>query len=75
MGQREEAHKAIGDMLERGTISPSNSPWSSSIVLVRKKDGTIQFCVDYRKLNVVTQKGTYLLPRVDEMLDTLAGSQ
>ena len=75
VGQREEAHKAIGDMLERGVISPSNSPWSSPIVLVRKKDGTIRFCVDYRKLNAVTRKDAYPLPRVDETLDTLAGSQ
>ena len=75
MGQREEAHKAIGDMLERGVISPSNSPWSSPIVLFRKIDGTIRFCVDYRKLNAVTRKDAYPLPRVDETLDTLAGSQ
>ena len=75
VGQREEAHKAVQDMLERKVISPSNSPWSSPIVLVRKKDGTVRFCVDYRKLNAVTRKDAYPLPRVDETLDTFAGSR
>ena len=56
-------------------IKPSTSPWASPIVLVQKKDGSTWFCVDYRKVNNVTRKDAYPLPRVDDILDTLAGSQ
>lgn len=62
-------------MLERGIIEPSSSPWSSNVVLVTKKDGTVRFCVDYRVLNSLTKKDAYPLPRVDECLDSLAGSK
>ena len=68
--EREEVRK----MLQKGVIEPSVSPWSSNIVLVKKKDGSTRFCVDYRKLNAVTKKDSYPLPRVDECLDALAGS-
>ena len=64
----------INDMLERNVIEPSSSPWASPIVLVRKKDGTTRFCVDYRKLNEATVKDAYPLPRIDETLDHLAGA-
>ena len=62
-------------MLEAGVIEPSDSPWSSPVVLVREKYGTTRFCVDYRKLNDVTKKDAYPLPRIDESFDTLAGAQ
>ena len=62
-------------MLSRDVIQPSNSLWASPIVVVRKKDGRVRFCVDYRKLNSITYTATYPLPRIDNMLDTLAGSQ
>ena len=62
----------LKDMLEKNTIQPSNSPWASPIVLVKKKNGALRFCVDYRKLNAVTRKDAYPLPRVDDTLDTLA---
>lgn len=58
-------------MLEDDIIQPSSSPWSSPVVVVRKKDGTLRFCVDYRKLNSVTKKDTYPLPRIDDSLDRL----
>ena len=62
----------IDRMLQEGIISPSSSPWSSPIVLVKQKDKT-RFCVDYRKLNSLTKKDVYPLPRIDELLDTLKG--
>ena len=62
-------------MLKRGVIEPSNSPWSSYVVLVTKKDGGVHFCVDYRVLNSLTKKDAYPLSPVAECLDALAGSQ
>lgn len=62
-------------MLQKEVIKPSNSPWASPIVLVKKKDGSTRFCVDYRRLNSVTVKGAYPLPRVDESFDSLAGAK
>ena len=72
--QCEEASNQIREMLKKDIIEPSNSPWSSPIVLVKKKDSTYRFCVDYRKLNAVTVKDAYPLPRIDSMLDSLSGS-
>ena len=71
---RDTVHQLLEDTVTKGIISPSKSPWASPIVLVRKKDGTTRFCVDYRKVNDVTIKDAYPLPRVDDTLDTLAGS-
>ena len=62
-------------MLKKDVIKSSTSPWASPIVLVRKKDWSSRFCIDYRKVNAVTQKDAYPLPRVDETLDTLSGSR
>ncbi|GFW50081.1 retrovirus-related Pol polyprotein from transposon 17.6 [Trichonephila clavipes] len=61
-------------MLDEGIVQPSESPWSSPVVLVRKKDGSWRFCVDYRKLNSVTKKDVYPLPRIDDTLDCLKGA-
>ena len=65
----------VDKMMEAGVIEPSESPWSSPVVLVRKKDGSQRFCVDYRKLNNVTRRDAYPLPRIDESFDTLAGTK
>jgi len=62
---RAEASQPIQGMLEKGVIQPSSSPWASPVVLVRKKDRSMRFCVDYRKVNTVTRKVTYPLPWVD----------
>ena len=59
-------------LLERGQIEESTSPWSSPIVLVKKKDKTMRFCIDYRRLNAVTMKDAFPLPRIDEIFDQLS---
>ena len=63
----------IRDIAEAGVIEPSNSPWAAPALLVKNKDDTWRFYVDYRHLNNVTRKESYPLPRIDDALDT--GSQ
>ena len=62
----------VARMLRCGVIQPSSSPWSSPIVLIKKKDGGWRFCVDYRRLNDLTKKDKHPLPRIDDMLDRLS---
>ena len=69
-----EVERQVADLLARGLIEPASGAWSSPVVLVRKKDGSWRFCVDYRRLNAVTQYDAYPLPRIDESLDALSGS-
>ena len=54
-------------------IEESNSPWASPVILVHKPDGSLRFCVDYRKLNAVTRKDIFPLPHIDDFLDQLSG--
>ena len=61
-------------MLDAGAICPSQSPWCNAVVLVRKKDDTLHFCVDFRCLNTWTKKDSYPLPRIQEALESMAGS-
>ncbi len=62
-------------MLKGGVIQPFNSPWSSPVVLVKKKSGEYRFCIDYRRLNAVSKRNVYPLPRIDDVFDRLAGSK
>jgi len=64
----------ITNMLKCGVIERTNSPWASNVVLVKKKDGKIRFCTDFRKLNEVTIFDTYPLPRITDVIDSLSGS-
>ena len=73
--QKKEIEKQIQEMLQDEVIRESRSPWSSPIVLVKKKDGSVRFCVDYRKLNEVTTRDHYPLPRTEDILDTLGRSK
>ena len=68
---RGEVERQVHEMLEEGVIEPSASDWAAPIVLVRKKDGTLRFCVDYRKLNSQSKVDPYPMPRVDELIDRL----
>ena len=73
--QRVEVRKLLKEMEEKRIIWPSKSPWASPVVLVKKKDGSIRFCVDYRKLNSVTHKDAYPPPRIDDTLQSLSSSR
>ncbi|CAF1498515.1 unnamed protein product, partial [Didymodactylos carnosus] len=69
--QRDEINK----LLKQGIIEESTSPWSSPIVLVRKKDGSMRFCIDFRKLNSITTKDAFPIPRIDDIFDHLAQAE
>lgn len=72
--KKEIVKDQIDDMLSRDIIQPSHSPWASPIVLVPKKDGGQRFCVDYRRLNAVSESDAFPLPTVGEILESLAGA-
>ena len=71
----DEVRQHIDEMLEAGTIRPSNSPWCNAVVLVCKKDGGLPFCIDFRKLNAQTKKDSYPLPCIQETLNSLVGAR
>ena len=73
-GMYEEVKAHLRQLYDFGIIKESNSPWASGVVLVRKKDGGLRFCVDYRQLNQVTVKDAYALPQIDELLDNMLGA-
>ena len=61
-------------LLEKGFIRPSVSPWGAPVLFVKKKDGTLRLCIDYRQLNKLTVKNKYMLPRIDDLFDQLKGA-
>ena len=71
----QEVKEHLTEMIETNVIRPSKSPYSSNVVIVRKKDGSIRFCVDFRKLNSRTIKDAYAIPRVEDSLHVLAGAR
>ena len=73
-GVYDEVRKHLKELLDANVIKKSHSPWASNIVLVRKKDHSLRLCVDYRQLNSRTVKDSYALPRIDDILEGLAGS-
>ena len=65
----------LQDLLDKGFIRPSTSPWGAPVLFVKKKDGSLRMCVDYRQLNKVTIKNKYPLPRIDDLFDQLQGAE
>lgn len=73
--QNADSSRMIDDMLDQGIIQLSRSPWTSRVVVVTKKDGSLRFCVDYRRLNGVTTRDVYPLPRIDDSLHALGSAK
>ena len=64
----------LQELLEKGIIRPSVSPWEAPVLFVKKKDGTLRLCVDYKQLNKITVKNKYPLARIDDFFDQLKGA-
>ena len=70
----DEVHQHIQEMLDGGAIRPSQLPWCNAVVLVRKKDGSLRFCIDFCCLNIRTKKDAYPLPRMQETMESMVGA-
>jgi hypothetical protein len=70
-----ELKNQLQELLDKGYIRPSSSPWGCPALFVKKKDGSLRLCVDYRPLNAVTIKNKYSLPRIDVLFDQLGGAR
>jgi hypothetical protein len=64
----------LKEMMDKGYIQPSMSPWGAPVLFMKKKDGTLRMCIDYRQLNKVTIKNKYPLPRINDLFDQLGGA-
>ncbi|KAK1424203.1 hypothetical protein QVD17_19524 [Tagetes erecta] len=72
--EMQELSNQLQELLEKGFIRPSSSPWGAPVLFVKKKDGSFRMCIDYRELNKLTVKNRYPLPRIDDLFDQLQGS-
>jgi len=70
-----ELKDQLKDLLDKGFIRPSSSPWGAPVLFIRKKDGSLRMCIDYRQLNKVTIKNKYPLSKIDDMFDQLQGAE
>ena len=70
-----ELQTQLQELLEKGFIRPSHSPWGAPVLFVKKKDGTLRMCIDYRELNKVMIKNKYPLPRINDWFDQLKGAE
>jgi len=75
LAEQDELKRQLDDLLAKGLIKPSVSPYGAPVLFVRKKDGTLRMCVDYRGLNKITRKNRHPLPRIDELIDRLRGAK
>ena len=75
VNEAHEVERQLGELVRQGFIQPSRSQWASLVLLVRKKDGLMRMCINYRGLNAVTIKNKYLLSLIDELFDQLNGAK
>jgi hypothetical protein len=75
VGEKQEAERMIAELLRKGLIEPSSSPWGASVLFVPKPDGSLRMCIDYRALNKLTVKNRYPLPNIQELLDSLGDAK
>jgi hypothetical protein len=69
MPELKELQLQLKEILKKGYICPNMSPWGAPVLFVKKKDGTLRLCIDFRQLNKVTVKNKYPLPRIDDLFD------
>nr|GFC35685.1 putative reverse transcriptase domain-containing protein [Tanacetum cinerariifolium] len=72
--EMQELSDQLQELADRGFIRPSTSPWGAPVLFVKKKDGSLRMCIDYRELNKLTVKNRYPFPRIDDLFDQLQGS-
>jgi hypothetical protein len=70
-----ELKEQLQELLDKGFIRPSVSPWGAPVLFVKKKDGTMRMCIDYQELNKITVKDKYLLPRINDLFDQLQSAE
>ena len=70
-----ELKTQLQELLDKGFVRPSVSPWGAPVLFVKKKDSTLRMCIDYRKINKVTVKNKYRLPRIEDLFDQLKGAR